>query len=381
MSYQARKEYLIAIQVRYKKASRIEKTLILNEFVEVCGYHRKYAISILSAKRRSKGDKKGPQRKYGEDVANQIRLLWKTLFQPCSKKLKAALTELLEFYPGPLEIELKQKLLSISPATIDRILREDRRRIGISTTDGARFFKNQIPIKLRDWNIDRPGYIEADTVAHCGNNASGTFASSVTLVDIYSDWTENRAVLGKSATHVTEKIREIDESLSFNLIGFRPDNGTEFLNSLLKDFLDSKGVEFVRTRPYRKNDNAHVEQKNHTHVRKFFGYERIERLDLVVYMDLIYKQLWNPLNNYFIPTLKLNSKQRVGARIKKLYDAPKTPFQRIIECPNVSEEVKEDLRRKKAKLNPFELKRLLDIALSAFFSDLRKDQNAMEKIA
>jgi hypothetical protein len=220
----------------------------------------------------------------------------------------------------------QQKLLSISPATIDRILREDRRRIGINTTDGARFFKNQIPIKLRDWNIDRPSYIEADTAANCGNNASGTFASSVTLVDIYSDSTENRAILGKSATHVTEKIREIDESLSFNLIGFRPDKGTEFLNSLLKDFLDSNGVEFVRTRPYRKNDNAHVEQKNHKHVRKFFGYERIERLDLVMYMDLIYKQHWNPLNNYFIPTLKLNSEQRVGARIKKLYNTPKTPF-------------------------------------------------------
>jgi hypothetical protein len=153
------------------------------------------------------------------------------------------------------------------------------------------------------------------------------------------------------------------------------------LNSLLKDILDSKGVEFVRTRPYDKNDNAHVEQKSHTHVRMFFGYERIERMDLVVYMDLIYKQLWIPLNNYFIPTLKLNAKQRVDARIKKLYDAPKTPFQRIIGCPNLSEEVKKALRRKKAKLNPFELKRLLDIALRAFFSDPRKDQNAMEKIA
>lgn len=381
MSYQARKEYLIAILERYKKAKRIEKTLILNEFAQVCGYHRKYAIALLSGKRQLPGVKKGPQPKYGEDVANHIRLLWNTLLKPCSKKLKAALTELLEFYPGPMDAELKQKLLKISPATIDRILRAERRKYGISTTEPARLFKNQIPIKLRDWNIDRPGYVEADTVAHCGNNAAGTFASSLTIVDIYSDWTENRAVLGKTASQVTEKVRDIERELSFNLLGFRPDNGSEFLNQLLKEFLDSKGVDFVRTRPYRKNDNAHVEQKNNTHVRKLIGYDRIESQDLVATLDLIYKHLWNPLNNYFIPTLKLNHKERIGSRIKKHYDAPKTPFQRILDCPNVSEEVKEDLKRKKSKLDPFELKRQLDLMLKVFFSKLNRSQNASQEAA
>ena len=381
MSYQARKEYLIAILERYKKASRIEKTLILNEFTAVCGYHRKYATALLNGKRRFPGSKKGPERKYGEDVEHHVRLLWNTLFRPCSKKLKAALKELLEFYPSSIDPELKQKLLGISPATIDRLLRLERKLSGLSTTTPSRLFRNQIPIKLRDWNIDRPGYIEADTVSHCAENASGTFASSITLVDIYSDWTENRAVLGKSAREVTQKIKEIDRDLSFDLLGLRSDNGTEFLNELLYEHLMTQKVDFVRTRPYRKNDNAHVEQKNHTHVRKLFGYERVESSDLVLVMNLIYKQLWNPLNNYFIPSMKLKSKVRINSKIKKIYDEPKTPFQRIIDCPNISEEVKQELRQKKALLNPFELKKQLDMALRAFFSELRKKPILIEESA
>jgi hypothetical protein len=372
MSYQTRKEYLIAILERYKKASRIEKTLILNEFVQVCGYHRKYAIALLNGRKRSPGLKKGPARKYDEDVANHIRLLWSTLFKPCSKKLKAALKEIIEFYPEQLEPELRQKLLEVSAATIDRILRKDRKLYGISTTRAAKFFRYQIPIKLRDWNIDRPGYLEADTVAHCGESASGVFASTITLVDIYSDWTENRAILGKSAQAVTEKIKEMDDELSFELLGFRSDNGTEFLNDLLHGYLKSQGVDFARTRPYRKNDNSHVEQKNHTHVRKLLGYDRIQSFELVVMMNLIYTQLWNPLNNYFIPSMKLLSKHRVNSKIKKVYDTPKAPFQRIIDCPNVSEEVKEDLRQRKAKLNPFALKKQLDLALEVFQMKLSK---------
>jgi hypothetical protein len=374
MSYQSRREYLIAIIERYKKAERIEKTLILNEFVQVCGYHRKYAIALLNGKRRSPGLKKGPERKYDEKVANQICLLWNTLFRPCSKKLKAALKELIEFYPDELEPELKQKLHSISSATIDRILRNERKVYGISTTRGVKRFRNQIPIKLKDWNIDRPGYLEADTVSHCGENASGSFASSITLVDIYSDWTENRAILGKSAQEVTQKIKEMDQEISFDLIGFRSDNGSEFLNDLLNTYLQSQGIDFARTRPYRKNDNAHVEQKNHTHVRKLLGYERIDSLEIVALMNLIYTQLWNPLNNYFIPSMKLQSKHRFNAKIKKIYDAPKTPFQRIIDCPNVSEEVKVQMRQKKEKLNPFHLKRQLDLMLHVFYSKVKKQR-------
>ena len=378
MSYQTRKEYLIAILERYKKATRIEKTLILNEFTQVCGYHRKYAISILNGKRRAPGLKKGPERKYGEDVSNHIRLLWNTLFRPCSKKLKAALTELIEFYPeAELDALLKQKLLEISSATIDRLLRESRKKYGISTTQPSHLFRNRIPIKLRDWNIDRPGYVEADTVSHCGENASGTFASTLTVVDIYSDWTENRATLGKTAQEITERIKDVDESLSFDLIGLRSDNGTEFLNELLETYLGSQNVEFVRTRPYRKNDNAHVEQKNHTHVRKLLGYDRIESREVVLLMNLIYTQLWNPLNNYFIPSMKLQSKLRINSKIKKIYDQPKTPFQRIIDCPNVSDEVKEAMKQKKAKLNPFHLKKQLDLMLQIFGSKVRQQNQIM----
>jgi hypothetical protein len=372
MIYKARKEYAQALRERYQKASKIEKTIILNEFCLTAGFSRKYAIRLLNGKSSIRSRKSGPKRRYGKDLVTHIRALWIVSGKICSTKPKAAIPELLPYYLVTLDEATSESLLQISRASIDRPLKEERKKHGKSTTSPAKFFKTQIPVRLRDWNIDRPGYFEADTVSHCGDNASGPFMSTLTLVDIGTQWTACRALWGKNAHGMVNKLEDIRKDLEFSILGFRSDNGSEFLNSLVKDFMEKEAIEFVRTRPYRKNDNCKVEQKNFTHVRRVFGYERIDQKELLILMNLIYKQIWDPLQNFFIPKMKLLHKERIGSKIKKHYDEAKTPYQRIIECSKVSDEVKEMLTLRKQNINPFSLRQQLDLSLKTFFSELRK---------
>jgi hypothetical protein len=223
--------------------------------------------------------------------------------------------------------------------------------------------------------ITKPGFIEADTVAHCGDSLAGFFINSVTMTDIFSGWTENRATWTKGQTPVLEAIRAIEKSLPFSMNGFACDNGSEFLNyELLKYFRMNRErpVEFTRRRPYKKNDNAHVEQKNWTHVRQLFGYDRLEERGLVELMNEIYESYANPMANFFIPCVRLEEKTRIGGRIQKRYGAPKTPYQRLLECADMPEEAKEQLRQKYESLNPFELRQGLQAKLQEFWQTYRR---------
>jgi hypothetical protein len=291
----------------------------------------------------------------------------------------AAMPLWLEYYYGITPDE-RRLLLKISSATIDRILQKhrDETRRGLSGTEPS-MIKNKIPLKLLEDSDLPPGFVEADTVAHCGTSLAGEFINTLTVTDICSSWTENRAVWKKESGTILSAISSIEEALPFKILGFATDNGNEFLNHDLHSYFFNRKnrVEFVRRRPYKKNDNAHVEQKNWTHVRELFGYERFEVESQVELMNDIYKRLWNPLWNYFTPVMKLKSKTRVGGKLIKVYDTPTTPYQRLLNSNTLSEEQIAKLQSEFKKLNPFELKRELDEKLKWFFRIAEVRKNAL----
>ncbi len=247
------------------------------------------------------------------------------------------------------------KLIDVSPATIDRLLkpcRETKPKARSNTRPSL--IKNKIPLKLLDKEVDYPGFIEADTVAHCGESLSGEFVNTLTMTDLYSGWTENRALWNKLSEQVIKQIGRVESRLPFDMIGLAVDNGSEFLNHDLHSYLTRRQcpLNFVRRRPYKKNDNAHVEQKNFTHVRQILGYERIEEREMVGLINEIYQAYFNPLRNFFIPNVKLIKRERVGSKIKKTYDQPKTPYQRLLDSTYLSNLQKRNLKQRYNQLNP-----------------------------
>jgi len=376
-------EYLEAIYLRYKKTSLKEKTMILNEFCLNCGYHRKHAIRLLNHfKRFAKPEpkKRGRPAKYNRaSVLKPLKKIWLAANLPCSKRLKPILPLWLPAYVkefGSLSLEVVQSLRRISPATLDRLLQPTRvkyRGRGRSTTKPGTLLRKQIPIKTNQWDEKKPGFLEADTIAHCGETLLGQFAYTIDTVDIGTGWTEQRAVWGKGETEVLEQIRDIEDSLPFPLLGFDCDNGSEFLNwHLMKHFnLRDKPVQFTRSRPYHKDDNAHVEQKNWTHVRQWFGYHRLDKPALVGLMNNLYSREWRLYHNFFLPSAKLLEKKLVNGKTIKRYDQPKTPYQRVLESPSVSAAVKRSLKEQFETLNPFKLKKAIEDKLKTIFEVLR----------
>lgn len=369
MSTEVQRQYLDKIKERYEKATKRQKTLILDEFCKVCELTRKHAIKLLNEQPRSLPPKSGPKPTYGLEIENHLVKIWRAMSRRCSKKMVAVMPLWLEYYYGITPDE-RRLLLKISSSTIDRILkkyREETRR-GLSSTEPS-LIKNKIPLKLLEDSNVPPGFIEADTVAHCGTTLAGEFINTLTMTDIYSAWTENRAVWKKESSTIIKAISSIEEALPFKVLGFATDNGNEFLNHDLHSYFFNRKnrVEFVRRRPYKKNDNAHVEQKNWTHVRELFGYDRFDAESQVEFMNDIYKRIWNPLWNFFTPVMKLQSKTRVGGKIIKVHDKPTTPYQRLLNSNTLSEEQIAKLQAEFKKLNPFELKKELDEKLKWFF--------------
>ncbi len=383
MSPRARMEYLESIYLRYKKASVKQKTLILNEFCLNCGYHRKHAIRLLNHFKRfakSKPRQRGrPSIYHQASLLKPLKKIWLAANLPCSKRLKPILPLWLPGYIkefGSLPLEVVQLLWRISPATLDRLLEPTRvkyRGRGKTTTKPGTLLRRQIPIKTNQWDQTEPGFLEADTIAHCGETLLGQFAYTIDTVDIATGWTEQRAVWGKGETEVLEQIQDIEEALPFPLLGFDCDNGSEFLNwHLMKHFHQrAKPVQFTRSRPYHKDDNAHVEQKNWTHVRQWFGYHRLDKRVLVGLMNHLYTQQWRLYHNFFLPSVKLVEKKLVEGKTMKRYDQPKTPYQRILESPSISASVKHSLTEQFQALNPFKLRNAIEDQLNTIFRVLR----------
>jgi hypothetical protein len=373
MGINGKREYLESIRERYRIATKKQKRKILDEFCAVCEYNRKYAIGLLRGLRNKRKSfltkRKGRPRKYADPVIVEVlKCIWRILNLPCSKRLKAALPLWLPFYNTFFHKNLDSKqsslLLSISPSTIDRLMapvRASAHKYGLSTTKPGSLLKRHIPIATDQWDERRPGFLEADTVAHCGTTTEGMYVLTINCIDLATSWREQRAIWGKGERGVLSALKDIEGSLPFPILGFDCDNGSEFLNwPIHKYFIDRKcPVQFTRSRPYHKNDNAHVEEKNWTLVRQYLGYQRFAQPHLAKLLDSLYCSQWRLLMNFFIPSTKLIAKKRVGAKIKKLYDEPQTPFQRLLLCPEIPESTKTKLQDTYSKLNPFILQNMM----------------------
>jgi hypothetical protein len=380
MSSNSKREYLEAIHRRYKKASRKQKALILDEFCVTCGYHRKHAIRLLRKFTRflqPQKSKRGRKPLYSKTaIVKPLKKIWLSANLPCSKRLKVVLPLWLPGYIqeyGDLSLSVMEALTTISPATIDRLLQPVRVKYkgrGRVTTKPGTLLRKQIPIKTNQWDESRPGFLEADTVAHCGTSMAGMFAFTIDCVDIATGWTEQRAVWGKGETDVLTQIKDIEASLPFPLIGFDCDNGGEFLNyHLLRHFTKRKQpVQFTRSRAYHKDDNSHVEQKNWTHVRQWLGYHRFDNPEIVPLLNELYKTEWRLFHNFFCPSVKLIEKQRIASKTMKRYDSPKTPYQRIMDSPDVDAHTKQKLSKLFKGLNPFHLRTAMEDKLKKIFS-------------
>jgi hypothetical protein len=389
MGYQERKSYLLAIMLRYVNASRSEKVKILDEFCAVCGYNRKYAIRLLKRKPKQPKRKTGPKPIYDDSsLIGPLKHIWFTADQPCGKRLKPIINLWLPSYEstyGPLMPDIKRKLISISAATIDRLLKNTRAKSklkGRCTTKPGSLLKSHIQVQFSHWDVQRPGFLEADTVAHCGNTTAGSFAWSLTATDICTGWTENRAMWNKDSGPVYERISDIEAVLPFNVLGFDCDNGSEFINHALHDYFTEREspVLFTRSRPYKKNDNAHVEQKNWTHVRNLFGYDRLDNKNVVDLMNDLYRKEWGLFQNHFMPTMKLQHKERIGAKYKKQYEVPKTPYERVLESNYVADTSKDRLRAIHDTLNPFTLKQEIERKLTEIFKLIKVTTNVRQRI-
>jgi hypothetical protein len=334
-----------------------------------------------------KHESRGRKRQYNAKVLLEpLKRIWLATDQMCSKRLKVAMGLWLPYYDEELSEEVKKQLLAISPATIDRLLKPYRvryKRHGLTGTKPGYLLKNQIPIKTDHWDVTRPGFMEADTVAHCGNSIAGDYAWSITLTDILTCWTEIRATWNKGAHGVVEQIKNVEKSLPFPILGFDCDNGSEFLNwHLIRYFTDAREqkVQFTRSRPYRKNDNAHVEQKNWSHVRHLFGYDRFDNPDLISLMNDLYQNEWSLYQNHFMPSQKLLKKEKINSKYLKKYDAPKTPYQRLLDSSFIDTEVKMQRALLHQTLNPFTLKKSIEKKLNVIFKLVTKNKKPRTKI-
>src|SRR5215216_1011096 len=366
---------------RYRKAGKKEKRQMLDEFCATTGYSRGYARFVLRnhgrevwlrGKRMVIGDrhKRQPRLKaryYDEDVVKTLVRLWELLNYICGKRLVAIMPELIKKLEQFGELQLpnvtREKLLQISASSIERLLKGERRKQQLrarSRTKPGTLLKHQIPIRtFAEWAEDEPGFSEIDLVAHDGGLALGDFCQTLDLTDVCTGWTETEAVPNKAQVWVFEAIQTIRQRLPFPLLGLDSDNGSEFINHDLLRYCQQQRITFTRARPYRKNDNCYVEQKNYSVVRQTVGYQRFDTTAELMVLKQLYATL-RLYTNFFQPTMKLKSKERFGSRVQKSYYAPQTPYQRVLAAVEVTAADKKKLKRQYQTLNPAALKRELD---------------------
>jgi hypothetical protein len=363
---------------RYQKASKKKKGAILDEFIALTGYDRCYASYLLknhgrkiwiNNKLRVIGDigkrhKRQRQRIYGDDVLKPLKLIWVIMDCICGKRLRPMLKEMLTVLYKYKELkvtrEIKKKLLRISASTIDRLLKPERKKYelkGRALTKPGTLMKHQIPIRtFSEWDEQRPGFVEIDLVGHEGGNPRGDFMQTLNVTDVCTGWTEMQAVKNKAQIWVFEALKDIRGRLPFDLLGIDSDNGSEFINNHLVGFCRDEKITFTRSRSSRKNDNCFIEQKNYTIVRRYVGYARYDTEAAHKLMNELYVHL-RLYVNFFQPVMKLIQKTRIGSRVRKKYDKPQTPYQRVLASLLVPETKKQQLRDQYAQLNPADLRR------------------------
>lgn len=382
ISMTTRKELSRELAQRYQRARKKERGQILGEIIAVTGYNRCYASWLLRNWGRKHVRWQGKQRvvyvgirgkkvvrtrnrpkKYDEEILAALQKVWLVLDCPCSKRLKDYLAEIVRKMERQglltLNQETREKLLSISARTMDRLLRADRRRLWGKNKGGTtpgKLLKWQVPIRtFAEWDHSQPGFLEIDLVEHNGGSCRGIYAVTLNGTDIATGWTEPLAAENKSQTHVFEALNTSLKRYPFPILGLDADSGGEFINTNLIRYCQQSHITFTRGRPYRKNDQCYIEQKNWTTVRKTVGYERYDTPEEIGLLNRMYAYL-RLYSNFFQPQMKLLKKVRRGSRLTRHYDTAKTPYQRILAHPNIPGLVKKRLRRHYDRLNPLLLK-------------------------
>ncbi len=360
MSQRTKWEIWRATYEAYRKADRPAKRRLLDEFCRLCHYHRKYAIRLLNGTRPAvhrpvKTRRRTRSVTYSAHVVAILRQVWEAAGYPWSVRLKALLPLWLPWIRQRFQLtpDQEQQLLAISARQIDRRLQPFRTRLRqrlYGRTKPGTLLKHQIPIRTQHWDVHEPGWVEIDLVSHSGNSGDGQFIYSLNLTDIYSGWVETAAVLGKGQRGVLAALEQLFARLPFVLRGIDSDNGSEFINDYLLAYCGRAQLQFTRGRPYKKEDNAHVEQKNWTHVRKLLGWDRYDSPAALAALNHLYANELRVMMNWFQPSVQLQSKKRVGSRLRRQYSAALTPLDRLPASPAV--DVLKELR---TQVNPFEL--------------------------
>ncbi len=367
------RELVTTAKRRYLQASRIEKTRILNEVGQDTQYNRDYIIRTFQTTHTFRERKRRGIKQYRDRSFQLILQIWELLGYPCGARLKPMLPLLLAALERAKEIPVtdattRQQLQRISRSTIDRYLKRERqmKRLGRgrSTTRHGSLLKSSVPIRLTNWDTRDIGFMEMDTVAHCGEQLVGEFIYSLDMVEIATGWSEQVAVMGKGEAGIVKAIEIIKKDLPFILKGLDSDTGSEFVNWHMVKWCQEQGLFFTRSRPYMKNDNAYVEQKNYTHIRKWLGYGRFDSLAQLKTINDLYRgdlRLWN---NFFRPVMKIQSKEKVNNSLcRKRYDVAQTPYQRLMGSPQIPPETKEQLQKLYESLNPVKLREAIEAKL------------------
>lgn len=370
MSKMSKREYLIQLKKKYFKAKKKVKSQLLDDFCDFTKYNRKYSLQLLNNPLSSKWKraKSRSTKIYDQDVIDPLLILWRAANEICGERfhpfIPTLLPKLIEL--GELNISdiVYQKLLKISLTSVKRSILKTKRRSKINikgTTKPGSILKKQISIRYGRWTDTAPGWCETDTVAHCNCDISGEFIYSLNVVDICSGWSEQAAIWGKGEMATKDKMDIIRKRLPFKLLGLDPDNGSEFINWQMFRYCKKNNITLTRSRPYKKNDNAHVEQKNYTAIRQLIGYTRLDKKEQLDILNDLYSNEWRLYLNFFQPTMKLKEKitNTDSKKITKKYYEAKTPFQRLIEHPNISKKQKSMLISTYKNLNPFLLQNII----------------------
>jgi len=367
MTQNGKRELLEAVRPRYLRANKADKARILDEFVATTGYHRKYAIRLLKrGVKPCRSKKPGRSKTYQGEVVIALVKIWAICDEICSRRLHPFLPEIVAVLERHGELKLseatKRLLLQMSRATLDRCLQSVRRRPGrgLSTTKPGTLLKQAIPVRtFADWNEARPGFVEIDLVAHCGDSTHGEYLNTLNVVDVFTGWSECLVLANRSQQQVSAAMERLRQRLPFPLLGIDSDNDSAFINDNLYRYCQREHITFTRSRPYKKNDQAHVEQKNWSVVRRLIGYDRYELPQALDLLEAIYQDR-RLYVNFFQPVLKLVEKRRVGSQAIKKYDTARTPYQRVLESPDVPEETKERLCQLYLTLNPVTLRQRIN---------------------
>lgn len=377
----SKREYLIELKRKYFKASKKKKIQLLDDFCEFTHYHRKSALRLINNRLPSKW--KHPKRRdkyYDQPVIDALLILWRACDEICAERFQpyipTILVKLIECGEITVSEEVRLKLHQISLGTVKKNIQKIQRRSTIrikGTTRPGSLLKNQIAVRYGDWKDKDPGYCETDTVAHCGESVSGEFVYSLDVIDLYSGWSEQAAIWGKGELATKMQIDKISERLPFKLLGLNPDNGSEFINWQLHRYCKKNQITLTRTRPYHKNDNPHIEQKNWTAIRQLIGYRRLDKRQQQFLLNDLYENEWRLYLNFFQPMLKLKKKVKnlQTGKIKKQYYQAKTPYQRLLEHPKTTQEQRDMLRSVYKTLNPIKIREQINQKLEQIRNTLK----------